>query len=100
MTRLGDFLNILATNFLTKVAEIFGDFWGYFKYGTFQIKTSADSFFATIEKIGLLLISTIGHTARKGRRIYSSDTDLFLYSAIAFANGVLQNLKCKCVNFY
>ena len=31
VTRLGDFLKFLVTNFLTKVAQIFGDYLGYFE---------------------------------------------------------------------
>ena len=27
VTRMGDFLNFLGINFITKVAEMFGDFW-------------------------------------------------------------------------
>ena len=38
----------LATNFLTKVAQIFGGFFGYFEQ--------------LLEKIGLLFITTSGNT--------------------------------------
>ena len=34
-TRLGYFLNILDTNFLTKVAQIFGNFFDYLEKGHF-----------------------------------------------------------------
>ena len=35
VTRLGDFWNFLATNFLTKIAKIFVDLWGCFKNFSF-----------------------------------------------------------------
>ena len=31
VTRLGDFWKFFVTNFLTKVAQIFVDFWGYYE---------------------------------------------------------------------
>ena len=31
VTRFGDFWNFLAINFITKVAQIFGDFLGFFE---------------------------------------------------------------------
>ena len=31
VTRLDNFWKFLATNFLTKVAQLFGDFWGLFE---------------------------------------------------------------------
>ena len=35
VTRLGNFRKILATNFLTKVAQLLGDFKDYFEKGSF-----------------------------------------------------------------
>ena len=49
----------MANTFLTKVAQIFGDYLGYFENIPFQVKTAAVTFF----KNGLLLIQTSGHTA-------------------------------------
>ena len=31
VTRLGDFVNFMVTNFATKVAQMFGDFWDSFE---------------------------------------------------------------------
>ena len=36
--QIGLFLKDLAKNFLTKVAQIFGNFWGYFEKHHFLIK--------------------------------------------------------------
>ena len=38
VTRLGFFVKITATNLLTKLSIIFGNFWGYFEYRHFLIK--------------------------------------------------------------
>ena len=35
VTRLDDFLFLLATNFLTKLSQILSDFLGYFEKNTF-----------------------------------------------------------------
>ena len=52
MTRLGHFSIILATDFLTKVAQRFGDFWGaILKSGTLG-ETTLATFWITFGKIG------------------------------------------------
>ena len=43
VTRLDDFWNFLATNFQTKVVQIFCDFLGYFEDVTFKVKTVVPS---------------------------------------------------------
>ena len=40
VTRLGDFGNILETNFLTKVAQILDGFGGVFKNSTLLLKSA------------------------------------------------------------
>ena len=42
-------------------------FWAILNNGTFQFKTSVNSFVANIGKIGQLLISASGHTEQKVR---------------------------------
>ena len=46
---------------------MFGKFWGYFDKWNFSYTTSVDSFWATVGKIGLILIPTSGHTASQLR---------------------------------
>ena len=36
VTRLGDFLMFLVTNFLTEVAQILGEFWAFYKISFFD----------------------------------------------------------------
>ena len=36
VTKLDDFRKFFATNFLTKVAQLFGDFWGILKTSLFK----------------------------------------------------------------
>ena len=58
MNRLGKIWQFGITNLITKVAQIFADFWTFLKRITFSVKTA---FFA----FGLLLkhfIPTSGHT--------------------------------------
>ena len=50
VTRLGDFLNFLATNLITKVAQIVGDFLGSFEKHCFLSQTGLATFWATIGK--------------------------------------------------
>ena len=59
MTRLGDFWKFLVTNFLTKVAQMYVDFLGYFENFQFHFLTTVVTFWATL---GLLNISASGHT--------------------------------------
>ena len=63
MTRLSKFLKFLATNFLTKVAEIVGVFLGSFENSCFYVKTAVVTFWATVGIIGLQFLTTSGHTA-------------------------------------
>ena len=50
------------TNFLAKVAKIFNNFTGTFVIWYFLRKILCRYFWATFGKIGLLFISTSGHT--------------------------------------
>ena len=43
VTRLGDCTKSLATNFLIKAAQIFGNFWAFLKNITFKVKTTEAS---------------------------------------------------------
>ena len=43
-TRLGDFRKFLVTNFLTKVAQIFGDFLGFVERHHFKVNTAVALF--------------------------------------------------------
>jgi len=53
---------LIATNFLKKVAQIFGDFLTILKGITLKVKTIVVYFGQRMEQIGLLFISTCGHT--------------------------------------
>ena len=59
MTTLGDFLKLLVTIYLSKVAQMFGDFWGSYENITFMYKKPWLLFWATLEKIGQLFKSII-----------------------------------------
>ena len=62
MTRLGDFWNFLVTNFITKVAQMFGDFLGSCENYHFLSQIFEATFGQLLEKLELLFISTSGHT--------------------------------------
>ena len=68
VTRLGEFWNLLPTNFLIKVAQIFFCFLGNLQIVTFHAKPAVTSFGETIWKFGLLFIPTSGHTGQKARK--------------------------------
>jgi len=51
VTRLGNFLKFSATNFLTKVAQIFGNFLGYCEMHYFVNKNYHASFLGIVWKI-------------------------------------------------
>ena len=52
VTRLGDFLNFFATNFLTLVAKIFHDFCGLFRTSCLKLKTTMSTFGQLLRKLG------------------------------------------------
>ena len=62
VTRFGDFLNLFGDKFSYKswlnIWWFFGLFW---KNITFEVKTAAITFWTTLEKIGLFIL-TSGHT--------------------------------------
>ena len=62
VTRLSDFWNFLATNFITIVAKKFHDFVDSFEIDCFLSHTGYVTFWTTFGKLGLLLISPSGHT--------------------------------------
>ena len=51
VTRLGDFWRFLVTNFLLKVAQMYGDFSGFLKSIPFDVKTAVATFLAGIRVI-------------------------------------------------
>ena len=59
MTRFGNFFNFLATNFLTKVAQIFNDFLGYFENIKFYVKIAVPTFLGNYVKIWASFYSNI-----------------------------------------
>ena len=62
MTRLGCFLKVMVTNFLTKIAQIYGNVLGFFQNITFLVKTTLTTITVTLENLGLLYFLTSGHT--------------------------------------
>ena len=50
------------TNKVTKLAQMFADFWGEFKKYYFKEKMTFATFWATFGNLGLLFISTYGRT--------------------------------------
>ena len=50
VTRLGDFLNFWVKYFVSKVAQMYSDFWAILKNVPFKIKTDLAIFWATFEK--------------------------------------------------
>ena len=70
MTKLGDFWNFLATKFITKVAQMFGDFLGGCENHHFLNQVGEATFGLLFGKKGLLFIPTSGHT---GGPLHSHD---------------------------
>ena len=66
---MGNFRKFLATNLVTKIAQIFSDFLGYFEKAHIESKTDLATFVHLSENIGLLFISTSGHTVHASNRI-------------------------------
>ena len=60
-TSLGDFWKFLMTNYLSKVAQMFGDFWGILK-DQFKVKTAVVPLKGNFRKNGFLFIPVSGHT--------------------------------------
>ena len=60
--QIGRFFIVLVENFSCKNNPNVWNFLGYFET---QVKTDAATFWVPFGKIGLLLISTSGHTARQ-----------------------------------
>ena len=59
VTRLGNFLKFSATNFLTKVAQIFGNFLGCCEKHYFISKNYCGSFLGIVWKIWATFYSNI-----------------------------------------
>ena len=63
VTRLGHILEVLATNILSKVAQIFGDFWGYLEALLLSSKLCCGNVLGKILINWPLFIPAFGHTA-------------------------------------
>ena len=56
-----DWAIFFLSNFLTKVAQIFGDSVGYLKMSLFNQKTVVAALWTTFRRFGQLLITIPGH---------------------------------------
>ena len=65
MIRLGDFWNLLGTNFITNIVQMFGYFLGSCENHHFLCQTCEAIFGATFVKLRLLFISTSGHNGQQ-----------------------------------
>ena len=69
-------MKFLAANFITKVAQVFDDFWSYFEKHHFLLIMRLLLFGQLWWKIGLLFVLTSGHTgstkARFGQTMLAS----------------------------
>ena len=63
VTRSGGSWKFSVTTVITKVDQIWGNFWGYLEIHNFWVKTAVGTIWATFwGEIGLVFISTFGHT--------------------------------------
>ena len=62
VTRLGDFWNFLATNFITKVVQMIGNFLGNFENHRFLSPTVVAACRATFGQTWATFIPASGHT--------------------------------------
>ena len=62
VTTFGDFLILLVTNFLTKVAQILWLIFGLFEIIQLSCKNDLATIWALLEKIGNFFILSSGHT--------------------------------------
>ena len=67
MTRLGDFFNVLVTNFLAKLAQIICYLLGLFKKIQLSCKNDLAILWGISGNIGQLFIPSFGHTAPDAR---------------------------------
>ena len=63
--QIGRFMKLFVSRFLLKLAKMYGDFLGSSKISIFLVKTAVATFGHFLEKFGLLLISTSGHTVAR-----------------------------------
>ena len=87
---MGRFLKFPVTNFLSKVAKMFGDLLGYFERHHFLGKTAVDTFWATFGKNWATLNSNILSNL--------TGTNVKVQTHIRLVSqNVAQNLRrCRC----
>ena len=78
VTRLGDFWKLVATKSLTKVAQIIGNFLGYFEKTHSYVKTAVATFWATFGIIWATFFPTSVHTAADA----DNDDDASIHRAL------------------
>ena len=62
VTRLDDFLKFWMKYFVSKIAQMYCDFWAILKTSLFRSKLLWQHFCQLLEKFGLLLVCASGHT--------------------------------------
>ena len=63
--QIGQFLKFLLANFISKVAQISGDFLDHFGNNTFKVKSAVAVFGQSLVEIGQLFSPTSGRTGGK-----------------------------------
>ena len=90
----------MVTNFITKIAQTFGDFFGRSENHCFLRQTGEAIFGQLLEKLGRIFISTSGHTGLTCRESsgttvgHSSFEDLLTHSKRSRPSN--QNGKMHC----
>ena len=99
VTRLGEFWKFFASNFLLKVAQMYGDFSGRSKKYFFQVKTAVATFRAILgeRKVGYF-ISTSGHTGSRWTNIYEDLAKMFFQNSGNREKNKLQILSRASVS--
>ena len=87
VTRLGYFWKVLETCSLPKLTQILGNFLCNFTKHSLYIKTVLAPLWATLDKIGLLLILATGHTDSWINKIFHFFSSLVLGEVCASARN-------------
>ena len=93
VTRLGNFLKLLARKFLAKEAQMIVNFLDYFEKTHSWVKTALSTFWSTFGKIGLLFTPTSGHTT-SGNSLTKCSLSASILKSIFYFSFLAPTMQC------
>ena len=92
--QIGRFLKVCkVANYLTKVAQMYDDYFGYFESITFEVKTTVTTFWQVLEILGYILLQHLVILIRRPLSVHSISAQIRLMRNSCYGHSLTFKLK-------